>query len=204
MEEFIYNYFGISKYLQSQLISTLILVLALWIIYRIIVKVFTAKIDDLKTRYQWKRFSLYILVAIVFPALTGMTARVGLSGDLKDPSKSIPLGTITATISGMIVYVFIIIFSLCKPESVQDETRKLKELVRLGRLPVTEKNIEVLELKNGQTFKDLVNIQSSDAGLTIMGFHGEYLKHEGIEFFEGYDKIGEVLFVDAQGIKEIN
>jgi len=30
------------------------------------------------------------------------------------------------------------------------------------------------------------------------------LKHEGIEFFEGYDKIGEVLFVDAQGIKEIN
>jgi len=169
MEEFIYNYFGISKHSQSQLISTLILVLALWIIYRIIVKVFTAKIDDLKTRYQWKRFSLYILVAIVFPALTGMTARVGLSGDLKDPSKSIPLGTITATISGMIVYVFIIIFSLCKPESVQDETRKLKELVRLGRLPVTEKNIEVLELKNGQTFKDLVNIQSSDAGLTIMG-----------------------------------
>jgi len=36
-----------------------------------------------------------------------MTAGVGLSGDLKDPKKSIPLGTLAATIIGMIVYVFI-------------------------------------------------------------------------------------------------
>lgn len=45
--------------------------------------------------------------AIVFPAFTGMTAGVGLSGDLKDPRKSIPIGTLSATISGMIIYVFI-------------------------------------------------------------------------------------------------
>ena len=31
--------------------------------------------------------------AIIFPAFTGMTAGVGLSGDLKDPKKSIPTGT---------------------------------------------------------------------------------------------------------------
>jgi len=47
--------------------------------------------------------------AIIFPAFTGMTAGVGLSGDLKKPSKSIPLGTITATVTGMIVYVLIAI-----------------------------------------------------------------------------------------------
>lgn len=51
--------------------------------------------------------SFFIVFAICFPAFTGMTAGVGLSGDLKNPGKSIPLGTTAATICGMITYVFI-------------------------------------------------------------------------------------------------
>jgi amino acid transporter len=47
--------------------------------------------------------------AIVFPAFTGMTAGVGLSGDLKNPRKSIPLGVLSATAAGMLVYVAIVI-----------------------------------------------------------------------------------------------
>ena len=47
--------------------------------------------------------------AIIFPAFTGMTAGVGLSGDLKNPRRSIPLGTITATIMGMIVYILVVV-----------------------------------------------------------------------------------------------
>jgi hypothetical protein len=50
----------------------------------------------------------FILVfAIVFPAFTGMTAGVGLSGDLANPRKSIPLGVLSATLTGMLVYVWI-------------------------------------------------------------------------------------------------
>ncbi len=49
----------------------------------------------------------FFVFAIIFPAFTGMTAGVGLSGELKRPSKSIPLGTTLATISGMILYIFI-------------------------------------------------------------------------------------------------
>ncbi|MCK5766050.1 MAG: amino acid permease, partial [Bacteroidales bacterium] len=49
----------------------------------------------------------FIVFAIVFPAFTGMTAGVGLSGDLKSPRKSIPRGTLMATFIGMIAYVFI-------------------------------------------------------------------------------------------------
>ena len=49
----------------------------------------------------------WIVFAIIFPAFTGMTAGVGLSGDLKNPSRSIPLGTLAGTVSGMIIYVFI-------------------------------------------------------------------------------------------------
>jgi amino acid transporter len=98
---------------------------------------------------------------------------------------------------------YIKIFSVSKPDSIENETRKLKNLVKLGRLPITEKNIDVLQLSSGVTFKDLVNEYSYDAGLTIIGFKGEYLRGEGTDFFDGYNHVGEVLFVDAQGIKEI-
>ncbi len=50
----------------------------------------------------------FVVFAIVFPAFTGMTAGVGLSGELRKPSRSIPIGTTVATLSGMIVYVFVI------------------------------------------------------------------------------------------------
>ena len=53
--------------------------------------------------------SFFIVFAIVFPGFTGMTAGVGLSGDLKDPAKSIPLGTLAATISGMLIYILVIL-----------------------------------------------------------------------------------------------
>ena len=45
--------------------------------------------------------------ATCFPAFTGMIAGLGLSGDLKDPRKSIPLGTISATLAGMVVYILV-------------------------------------------------------------------------------------------------
>ena len=52
----------------------------------------------------------FILVfAIVFPAFTGMTAGVGLSGDLANPRRSIPLGIMSATLAGMVTYVFVVI-----------------------------------------------------------------------------------------------
>ncbi len=52
---------------------------------------------------------LFVVFAIIFPAFTGMTAGVGLSGDLKNPRKSIPLGTLSATLTGMAVYMLVVI-----------------------------------------------------------------------------------------------
>ncbi|MDE0185027.1 MAG: amino acid permease [Candidatus Poribacteria bacterium] len=45
--------------------------------------------------------------AICFPAFTGMIAGLGLSGDLKNPQRSIPLGTIGATFAGMVIYTLV-------------------------------------------------------------------------------------------------
>ena len=50
-----------------------------------------------------------IVFATCFPAFTGMIAGLGLSGDLRNPQRSIPLGTIGATLAGMVVYALVAI-----------------------------------------------------------------------------------------------
>ena len=65
----------------------------------------SALIDNIQFRNP---AGFFMVFAIIFPAFTGITAGVGLSGDLKNPSRSIPLGTTLATISGMIIYFFVV------------------------------------------------------------------------------------------------
>ena len=50
----------------------------------------------------------FVLFAICFPAFTGMTAGMGLSGDLRNPGKSIPLGTMLGTFAGLLIYVAVV------------------------------------------------------------------------------------------------
>lgn len=49
--------------------------------------------------------SFFYVFTIIFPAFTGIAAGLGLSGDLKDPKKSIPKGTLWATVVGIIIYI---------------------------------------------------------------------------------------------------
>jgi potassium/chloride transporter 4/5/6 len=52
----------------------------------------------------------WAIFAIFFPAMTGVESSVSLSGDLKNSSKSLPLGTITAILSGFFIYTSIAIY----------------------------------------------------------------------------------------------
>lgn len=52
----------------------------------------------------------WVIFAIFFPAMTGMESSVSLSGDLKNPGRSLPIGTISALITAYIVYVAISLF----------------------------------------------------------------------------------------------
>lgn len=49
--------------------------------------------------------NFFYVFTIIFPAFTGLAAGLGLSGDLKDPKKSIPRGTLWATLAGMLIYI---------------------------------------------------------------------------------------------------
>jgi amino acid transporter len=57
--------------------------------------------------YQTAPEGFWYVFAVFFPAVTGFTAGVGLSGDLKNPQKSIPKGTLAAVVSGAIIYLII-------------------------------------------------------------------------------------------------
>jgi amino acid transporter len=71
------------------------------------------------------KISFFTVFAIIFPAFTGMTAGVGLSGDLRDPGRSIPMGTLAATIGGMIIYFFMAwkLSASAPPEALADTSR---------------------------------------------------------------------------------
>jgi len=56
------------------------------------------------------RVPFWAVFAIFFPAVTGIEAGIAMSGDLKKPSRSLPLGTMTAIGIGFLVYLLIPIF----------------------------------------------------------------------------------------------
>ena len=65
--------------------------------------------DNWQPAYQ-PGFEFWTVFAIFFPAVTGVMAGASMSGDLKEPSKSIPLGTIGAIIVTFGVYVLQILW----------------------------------------------------------------------------------------------
>ena len=64
---------------------------------------------ELVPTYRTAPEGFWYVFAVFFPAVTGFTAGIGMSGDLRDPRKSIPRGTLLAIATGTITYIFILV-----------------------------------------------------------------------------------------------
>ena len=95
------------------------------------------------------------------------------------------------------------IFEICKPDSLAVNKEKMANLIQTGRLEITRKNIEIIMERPEISKKELINKKSADAGLTLIGFAKDTLKHKEAELFTGYDELGTVIFVHAHGPMEI-
>ena len=76
----------------------------------------------------------WVAFAIFFPAVTGVMAGLGLSGDLRDPKASIPLGSISAVLLGFAVYVTIpiVLFFGADAQSLRDDPMIWVSIAPLG------------------------------------------------------------------------
>ena len=89
------------------------------------------------------------------------------------------------------------IFSVCNEDQMNETRDSFRELVETGRLPITMSNIEIIPLSEEKSIKTIIPEYSSKAGLTIVGFREESVKHTGSEIFTGYEDMSDILFVNA-------
>jgi len=66
-----------------------------------------------------KGVGFWSVFAVFFPAVTGIEAGIAMSGDLKNPAKSLPLGTLGAVLTGYLIYLALPVFL---SQTVHDET----------------------------------------------------------------------------------
>jgi len=65
------------------------------------------KMPEWTPTYRTAPEGFWYVFAVFFPAVTGFTAEIGMSGDLKNPANSIPKGTLGAVVTGALLYMII-------------------------------------------------------------------------------------------------
>ncbi|KAL3103308.1 hypothetical protein niasHS_002494 [Heterodera schachtii] len=82
------------------------------------------KADVSKEVFQDVKTSFFLIMAIYFPAVTGILTGTNMSGDLANPQKSIPGGTIAAQITTSFIYFSLafVFGATIKPELIRDKT----------------------------------------------------------------------------------
>lgn len=80
MADWIEKNLGISGGVQAEILVSVLIILAVWLIRKLLVRFFINNIDDVNQRYQWRKISLYISVFIVILFL--LSTWLGFIGSL--------------------------------------------------------------------------------------------------------------------------
>jgi solute carrier family 12 (sodium/potassium/chloride transporter), member 2 len=78
----------------------------------------------------------WVVFAVFFPAVTGIEAGVNMSGDLKNPARSIPMGTFAALAVGFVVYMTMPFFfdAWAEPEALVEDPFIMRRMAWWGPL----------------------------------------------------------------------
>jgi len=79
---------------------------------------------------------IWVLFALFFPAVTGFTQGVSMSGDLRDPGRSLPLGTLLAVGISLVIYLLsAVIFAASVPrEQLLNDYHSMNHIATLDSL----------------------------------------------------------------------
>jgi len=83
-----------------------------------------------------KNANFWMVFAVFFPAVTGIEAGISMSGDLKNPARSLPWGTLFAVVIGAAIYLIVPFFLALKasPAELRSNPMIMKDIAIVGEL----------------------------------------------------------------------
>ena len=87
------------------------------------------------------------------------------------------------------------VFAALPTDEIEEQRSHLQEMLSEGRIPISEKNVRFFAVNDADAYADLVEEQSADADLTIMGFDLETLRDKRGEALWRHKKLRDVMFV---------
>ena len=95
------------------------------------------------------------------------------------------------------------VFTIYPKDKFEQYKNQMFDFIESGRLPISPRNMKMVPHDESVSIKDIINERSINSDLTIIGFRGELVKKQKLEIFEGYNNIGNILFVNSVNKKDI-
>ena len=96
------------------------------------------------------------------------------------------------------------VFTIYPNDKFEEYKYQMFDYIESGRLPISPRNMKMLPHDEDISIKEIINNHSSNSDLTIIGFRGELVKKQKLDIFEGYDNLGNILFVNSINQKDID